>query len=86
MGSKLGASFEMRKTKKQMEADDFINTQSSMESLPKYLLVNDIFLKLDLENLCSLSCVSTMFRSSASEALALLPSLNLSVSTLSFFV
>ncbi|KAK4484897.1 hypothetical protein RD792_007498 [Penstemon davidsonii] len=46
--------------------------------LPDAIVVNDIFPKLELNSLCSLSCVSRNLLSLVAQALSTLPSLNLS--------
>lgn len=63
-----------------MEPHSCRRSGTGLESLPSYLLIHEILLKLDLPALCSLSCVSSCLRYAASQALSLLPSLDISVS------
>ncbi|KAL6200531.1 hypothetical protein ACLB2K_030312 [Fragaria x ananassa] len=50
---------------------------TGLETLPTCMLVTAILLKLELETLCSLACISTSMNSPVSEALPSLSSLNL---------
>ncbi|KAK1397824.1 F-box protein At-B [Heracleum sosnowskyi] len=49
-----------------------------METLPSSLLIQDILMRLDIETLCSVSCVSKPLRLAASQALSTFSSLDLS--------
>ena len=50
-----------------------------LEGLPSGVMIKEVLLKLDVETLCSVACVSTSLRFSVSQALHLLSTLNLSV-------
>ncbi|CAB4281983.1 unnamed protein product [Prunus armeniaca] len=49
-----------------------------LERLPSSLLIEEVLLKLEIEALCSVSCVNKAMSFSVSQALPLLSSINLS--------
>lgn len=49
-----------------------------LEGVPSSVMIKEVILKLDMETICSLACVSKSLRFSISQALPLLSSLNLS--------
>lgn len=55
-----------------------------LERLPSSLLIEEVLLKLEIETLCSVSCVNKAMSFSVSQALPLLSSINLSVKSFSF--
>lgn len=50
-----------------------------LEAVPRGVMIKEVLLKLDMQTLCSVACVSKALRFSVSEVLRLLSSLHLSV-------